>query len=327
MPRWIAGCIACLALPAAMAQEIVTVQGSSTVFPLVDAVAQELEAATARAISVELAVSGTAGGFEALCGKRTDVATASRPIVDAEDQACRANGVRYVEVPIALDALSIVVSPDNGFVQALDVAQLRRAWAADGAGSVVRWSDLDPSWPARAISLYSPDAKSGTHDYFNEALFGVRSGVRTDVSMSNSDYVLAQRIARDPDALGYFGAAYVAGSAGRVRAVPVVPPEGGEAVAPVLASVRAGRYQPFTRPLLVYVNVRSLRREAVAAYVDLLVARMARVAPEFGYVPLSAQTYEALARRVDRRTPGSVLGGQKPGAYRVDLIDALERGR
>lgn len=327
MVRWISFCLALSAPTLLAAQEMVTVQGSSTVFPLVDAVAQELEAATARKVRVEVAVSGTGGGFEALCGKRADVAAASRPIEAGEDAACRDNGVRFVELPIALDALSVVVHPGNTFVQALDLAQLRRVWSSANTGAAPRWSDLDPSWPVREIKLYSPDTKSGTFDYFNLALFGDRAGSRSGAYSSESDFVIAQRLARDPDGLGYFGAAYVAASAGRVRAVAIVPPDGGVAVPPDVAEVRAGNYQPFTRPLLVYVNVRSLRRDAVSDYIDLLVSRMPRIAVEFGYVPLADETYAALSRRVERRTTGSVFKGQKPGSYRIESITALERGQ
>lgn len=327
MGRLIAGLMALLVAPVVAAQETVAVQGSSTVFPLVDAVAQELEAATSRKVQVEVAVSGTGGGFQALCGKRADLAAASRPIDAREAEACRASGVRYVELPIALDALSVVVHPGNSFVQALDIDQLRRAWSASHEGAAPRWSDLDPDWPARAITLYSPDAKSGTYDYFNQAVFGDGGGGRPVASASDSDFVLVQRIARDPDALGYFGAAYVAASAGRVRAIPIVPPGGGAPVAPEATEVRAGTYQPFTRPLLVYVNVRSLRRDAVADYVDLLVTRMPRIAVEFGYVPLAEEIYAAVARRLERRTVGSVFFGQKPGGYRIESIAGLDRGR
>lgn len=325
MARSIACCALWLLAPLAWGQEAVTVQGSSTVFPMVDAVAQELEAATARKVRIEVAVSGTGGGLQALCDKRADIAAASRPIDADEDAACRARGVRYVEVPLALDALSVVVHPGNGFVHALDVAQLRRAWAVSDGAAPARWSDLDPAWPKREIKLYAPDAKSGTFDYFNDALFGSRQGSRPDASVSDSDYVLAQRLARDPDGLGYFGAAYVASSAGRVRAVPIAPPGGGAPVAPEPAQVRAGAYQPFTRPLLVYVNQRSLRREAVADYVDLLIARAPRIAEEFGYVPLSAEGYAAVARRVARRATGTVFDGQRPGSYRIESITELER--
>lgn len=326
MTKWIGGWIAILLAPFVAAQDVVTVQGSSTVFPLVDAVAQEIEAATARRVRVDVAVSGTGGGFDALCGKRADIAAASRPINANEQAACRAAGVRFVEVPVALDALSIVVPSTNTFVEQLGLEQLRRAWSVFQSGDEPRWSDLDPAWPEQTIALYAPDAQSGTFDYFNEALFGDRPAARSDVSTSDSDFVLAQRLARDPNGLGYFGAAYVASSAGRVRAVPIVPPGGGEPVAPDAVQVRAGAYQPFTRPLLLYINVRSLRRDAVARYVDFIVQRAPQISAEFGYVPLSVETYAALQRRIARRIPGSVLSGQQPGGYRVESITTLERG-
>jgi phosphate transport system substrate-binding protein len=324
MARLIAWWMALLVAPAAAGQELVSVQGSSTMFPIVDAAAQEYSAATARKVRVDVAVSGTSGGFVALCDKRADIATASRPILPEEAAACRRAGVRFVELPIALDALSVVVHPANGFVASLDLEQLRRAWDVAHQGSRVRWSDLDPAWPAREINLYAPDAKSGTADYFSEALFGRRDGGRSDASVSDSDFTLSQRVARDPDALGYFGVAYVVAAAGRVRAVPIVPGEGGDPVAPSADTVRSGAYQPFTRPLLVYINLRSLRREAVSDYADFLLARAPRIVPEFGYIALSEDGYAAVVRRLERRVAGTALAGLEPGQFRLDLIEAAE---
>lgn len=307
--------------PAAAAE--VAIQGSSTVFPIADAFAQELEAASGGAIRVVVAVSGTSGGFEAVCSKHADIATASRPVLRDEEKACSKSGIKLIELPIALDALTVVVPAANDFARAISVEQLRKLWGPEVQDVAMRWSDLDPAWPQRAVTLYGPDSQSGTFDYFTEAVLGSRGAGHRNYSASDSDYTLVQRIARDPDALGYFGYSYFAGAGDRLRALPIIAAPGAPAVMPSIESVRDGSYTPLTRPLFIYVSNRSARRKEVEDYVDLLLDQAPRVVVEFGYVPLSEAGSAAVRERFKRRRTGSLFADQAAGSYRLDEL--LER--
>jgi phosphate transport system substrate-binding protein len=299
------------AVASAAKPERVTVQGSSTVFPISDAIAQELEIGSGRTIEVVIAVSGTGGGIESLCKGEADIAGASRPISPEEAGRCQRAGVRFIELPIAYDALTVVVNPANDFVEAMSVSQLRALWAPESGGKMTHWNELDPSWPDRAIKLYGPDRASGTFDYFTAAIVGKAKSSRSDYSASDSDYALVQRISRDTDALGYFGYSYFAGAGDRLRAVPIRYDDDAPPVAPLIETVQQGSYRPLARPLFVYVNVKAYSRRPVRRYVDLLIDRVPAVAEELGFIPLTEALYRAIDRRLDQRTTGSAFAGHE----------------
>jgi len=274
---------------------VVEVDGSSTVYPITEAVVEEFTAATGGQVQVTVGVSGTGGGFKRFCAGEIDVANASRPIDDAERAACEANGIAFLEIPVASDGIAIVVHPDNTFVDCLTVEELERIWEP---GSRVRlWSDVRPGWPAEPIRLYGPGTDSGTFDYFTEAIVGRAGASRPDYTASEDDNVLVQGVEGDPGALGYFGYAYYEANRDRLKLVGV--DAGGGCVRPSPETIRTGRYRPLSRPLFLYVRRDALARPAVREFVRFYVEHASALVPEAGYVPLAPEEYQAALRSLE----------------------------
>jgi phosphate transport system substrate-binding protein len=271
----------------------VEIDGSSTVFPIAEAVAEEFQAANP-AVRVTVGFSGTGGGFERFCGGETDVSNASRPINDTERAACAAAGVQFTEIEVAWDGLSVIVNPANDFVTCITTAELRRIWEP---GSAVRsWRDIRPEWPAEAIRLYGPGTDSGTFDYFTEVVNGEAGASRPDYQASEDDNILVQGVAGDRYALGYFGYAYYTQNAQILKLVQV--DSGNGCIAPSDATITDGTYAPLSRPLYMYVKHEALARPEVRAYVMFLLAEAAALVPSTGYHPLGAEEYSAAAARI-----------------------------
>jgi phosphate transport system substrate-binding protein len=284
----------------------VRVDGSSTVFPISEAIAEEFSK-VAPGVDVPTGVSGTGGGFKRFAAGETDVSNASRGIKKAEADACATKGIEYIELPIAYDGLTIVVNPGNTWARTLTLAQIRRIFAADGAAKT--WKDVDPSWPADSIKVYSPGTDSGTFDYFKEAVVGKEGKIRADMSVSEDDNVLVRGVAGDKGAVGFFGYAYYVANKEKVAAVQVVNPKNSKAVAPSEQSIEDGTYAPFSRPLFLYVNKASLGKPAVAAYVSFAMANAAKFSAEVGYVKLPAAIYDrAKANLAAGRTGSQMMG-------------------
>lgn len=264
----------------------VEIDGSSTVFPIAEAVAEEFQIEN-RDVRVTVGFSGSGGGFERFCNGETDISNASRPI-DAEERAsCAAAGIEFTELPVAWDGLSVIANPANDFVECLTTEELSRIWRP---GSTVRsWADVRPSWPNEEIRLYGPGTDSGTFDYFTETINGESGASRPDFQASEDDNILVQGVAGDQYALGYFGYAYYAENAGRLKLVQV---DGGSGcVAPSDATIADGSYAPLSRPLFVYVKHEALRRPEVLAYVRFMLEEAETLVPSTGYHALSAEEY------------------------------------
>lgn len=270
------------------------VDGSSTVFPVTEAIAEEFQLAGQR-VRVTVGVSGTGGGFSKFCNGEIDLTNASRPIKDSEAEVCEANGVRYVELAIAIDAIAVVVNPQDGFVpnDCLTVEQLRETW--EPGSSVRRWSDLDPSLPDVALKLYSPGHDSGTFDYFTEAVMGESGASRTEgVLFSEDDNVLVQGVAGDRGSFGYFGLAYYEENADKLKALAIDAGDG--CVPPTAEAIEADRYRPLSRPLFIYVKQEALRRPEVEEFTRFYLEHVDEVLDEIGYVPLPRERYESSVR-------------------------------
>ncbi len=265
----------------------IEIDGSSTVFPITEAVAEEFRKVHP-GVQVNVGVSGTGGGFKRFTAGETDVSDASRPIKEREAEAAAKAGIEYIELRVAIDGLSVVVNPENEFVTCLTVDRLRDVWEP---GSPVRkWSDIDPGWPDRDLRLYGPGTDSGTFDYFTEVIVGEAQSSRPDYTASEDDNVLVQGIRGDRNSLGYFGYAYYAENADIVKLVAV---DGGDGcVAPSDASVQDGTYSPLSRPLLIYVSTDSLSRPEVKAFIEFYMEQGGALAAEVGYVPLPASVYQ-----------------------------------
>jgi phosphate transport system substrate-binding protein len=290
----------------------VKVDGSSTVFPITEAVAEEFQRATPGA-RVIVGISGTGGGFKKFCNGEIDVSNASRPIRPIEVELCAKNGVRYVELPIAYDGLAIVVSQKNSWAKNITTEELKRIWEPEAQGRVMKWSDVRVGWPERPLRLYGPGVDSGTYDYFTEAIVKREHASRGDFTSSEDDNVIAQGVASDPAALGYFGFAYYEHNKNKLRVLAVDDGRtetGAGPIEPSVDSVRSGAYQPLSRPVFIYVAERALDRTDVSDFAKFYLSHAAALSREVGYIPLPERAYVLARGRMDNRLTGSLFGGK-----------------
>jgi phosphate transport system substrate-binding protein len=295
------------AAPTASAQ-IVKVDGSSTVFPITEAVAEEFQKAKKGAVKVTVGISGTGGGFKKFCRGETDISNASRPILKKEMDDCKAAGIEYYELPVAFDALTVVVNPKNPFIKQLTVAEMKKMWEPGAQGKVTKWNQVNPAWPDAPMKLFGPGADSGTFDYFTEAVVGKSKSSRGDFTASEDDNVLVQGVSRDLNALGYFGYAYYIENKDKLRAVPIVNDKG-QPVEPSMDAVLTGSYQPLSRPIFIYVSAKSIGKPEVKEFVQYFMTHGAKLSKEVKYVPLPDPAYKTAWDHVQKGKKGTVFGG------------------
>jgi phosphate transport system substrate-binding protein len=287
---------------------VVTVEGSSTVFPVSKSVADEFQQAQPR-VRLALGSLNTAEGFNNLCAGQLDIAAASRPINAAEIDACGAHGIGFVELPVAFDALSVVVNPKNQFVDCLTTAELKRIWEPEAQGRVTRWNDIRRGFPPDALTLLGPGSSSGTFDYFTLAIVGAQDRSRRDYTKSDDDMLLANAVAADPNALGYFGHAYYLQNSDRLKVVGI--DNGRGCVRPSPRTVMDETYQPLSRPIFLYVSQPALARPEVAAFARFAVSvDRASTIERAGYVALPPVTLLTVAKHLDMQLTGSIFGGR-----------------
>lgn len=286
----------------------VRIDGSSTVFPVAEAVAEEFQIENP-GVRVTAGLSGTGGGFKRFCAGEIEISNASRPIKESEREACRAAGVDFVELPVARDGLSLVANPQNDFARCLTVEELRRIW--EPGSDVTTWRDVRSDWPAQPIRLYGPGTDSGTFDYFTEAIMGESGSSRPDYQASEDDNILVQGVAGDRYALGYMGYHYVVENRDRLALLEV---DGGAGcVAPTDESIASGDYAPLSRPLFVYVSVGSLERPEVRAFVEYMMEHAPELVPATGYLALGEDEYARNLERVREAAPASSTAGDADG--------------
>lgn len=272
----------------------VRVDGSSTVFPISEALAEEFRL-VAPNVRVTVGSSGTGGGFNKFLAGEVDINDASRDIGDEEKTLAAANGLEYLEIPVAFDGLSVVVNPRNTWVDYLTVAELKKIW--EPGSTVDSWNDVRPGWPDSPLRLYGPGTDSGTFEYFTETVVGAPYAARPDYTASENDNILVQGVAGDEGALGFFGFAYYENSASQLRLVPV---DGGNGpVAPTVNTINDGSYSPLSRPLFIYVSKTSAARPEVRAFVDFYLETASLLVTEVGYVPLRPEQYTEVAEAFD----------------------------
>lgn len=280
----------------------VRVDGSSTVFPITEAVGEEFQRAH-RGVRVTVGISGTGGGFKKFIHGETDINDASRTIKDSEMALAAEAGVEYYELPVAFDGLSIIVNPANDWADDISIEELHKIWQP--GSTVETWQDVRPSWPDRPLNLYGPDTDSGTFDYFTEAVNGASQVCRADYTASADDNVLVTGIAGDVDALGYFGYAYYEENTDKLKVLAV---DGGAGpVKPTVETISTGSYAPLSRPLFIYINAEAVQREAVNAFVRFYLDNAATLAREVGYIALPPAAYEKAWQRVEQGKTGSVF--------------------
>lgn len=306
----------------AAASDIVRIDGSSTVYPITEAVAEEFQ--KAKKIKVTVGISGTGGGFKKFCRGETDISEASRPILTKEMELCKAAGIEYIELPVAYDALTVVVNPKNTFIKSFTVEELKTLWQPEAQGKVKTWKQVNPSWPDSPVKLFGAGSDSGTFDYFTEAIVGKAKSSRGDFTASEDDNVLVQGVANDVAATGYFGFAYYEENSSRVRAVPIVAKAGAAAVLPSRENVMNGTYQPLSRPLFIYVSANAAKSNPnVKAFIDFYLANAKPLVEEVKYIPLPANEYAAVNEHWKAQKAGTGFGGEPEVG--VKITDLLKR--
>jgi phosphate transport system substrate-binding protein len=297
--------------PSAQAAETIAIDGSSTVFPITEAMAEEFMASRQGEVQVTVGISGTGGGFKKFCRGETDISDASRPILKKEMEECAKNGIQYVELPVAFDALTVAVSPKNEFLNSITVEQLKMIWEPAAQGQITSWNQVNSDWPDEPLTLYGAGSDSGTFDYFTEAIVGKAKESRGDYTGSEDDNVLVQGIENDANALGYIPYAYFEPHKDRLKPVAIIH-KGGKAVLPSKETVISGEYQPLSRPLFIYVKKESLdNNPAVREFVDFYLSKDARaLIEEVKYVPLPDEAYDVGMERVTKAKLGTGFNGE-----------------
>jgi phosphate transport system substrate-binding protein len=320
------GLVAALALGcAAVAQaQTVKIDGSSTVYPITEAVAEEFQKSKRGAVKVTVGISGTGGGFKKFCRGETDISDASRPILKAEMDECRKMGIEYMELPVAYDALTVVVNPKNNWLKSISVAELKKMWEPAAQGKVTRWNQVNPAWPDAPFKLFGPGSDSGTFDYFTEAINGKSKASRGDFTASEDDNVLVQGVSRDVNALGFFGYAYYVENRDKLKAVPVVDKDGKAPVAPSLETVINGTYQPLARPIFIYVNAKSAQKPEVKEFVEYYNRHAEKLTREVKYVPLPSKAYSHNQEIFGKRQLGTKFGGENKVGLTIEELMRIE---
>jgi phosphate transport system substrate-binding protein len=301
----------------------VAIDGSSTVFPVSEAFAEEFQIETGTRVTV--GVSGTGGGFRRFCRGETDISGASRPISASEMQACKEAGFEFIELPIALDAIAVIVNPQNDWVECMTVDELKTMWAPEAQGKIGNWKQVRDEFPDRELSLYGPGVDSGTYDYFTAAIVGEEHSSRGDFTATEDDNIIIQGVSTDEGALGFLGLAYLTENEGIVKPVGIEQ-EDGSCVLPSVETARDASYQPLARPLFMYVNKGYADdNEEVRSYVEFVLnpENAVELVAEVGYVPLPEEAFEMGQAKFEARKTGTFFGGEsKIGVKIEDLLRA-----
>ncbi|MDA7951113.1 MAG: PstS family phosphate ABC transporter substrate-binding protein [Pirellulaceae bacterium] len=295
----------------------VKVDGSSTVFPITEAIAEEFGKSEPR-VRVTVGVSGTGGGFKKFCIGEVDINDASRTIKPSEEEKATENNISYVELPVAFDGISVIVNPKNDFVDYLTTDELKKIW--EPGSTVQKWSDIRSDWPATAIKLYAPGVDSGTFDYFTDEINGESQACRSDFTASEDDNVLVQGISGDVNALGFFGYAYYAENKSKLKIVPI--DNGSGPVAPTQKTINNGAYAPLSRPVFIYVSTESAKRPEVNAFIEFYLDNVGSIANEVGYVGLPEEVYTLAKKRFQGKVTGSAFNDPKNAG--LDITELLK---
>lgn len=287
--------------------QTIKIDGSSTVYPITEAIAKNYKAENK--VPVEVSFSGTTSGFEKFCKGEIDIANASRPILKKELKTCTSNGVLFTELPIAFDALTVAVHPQNTWAKEIAIAELKKIWEPAAQGKITNWNQVRASFPDQPLKLYGADKKSGTFDYFTKAVVGKSGESRNDYTASEDDEVLVSGIAKDPNALGYFGYAYYEENKDKLKSLAIDSGKG--AIPPSRETVEKAQYQPLSRPLFIYINIKSAqKKEALRNFVNFYIKQAPTTVASVGYVPLPKDAYQLANLQFYKGKAGTVFGGE-----------------
>ena len=297
----------------------INLDGSSTVFPITEAVAEEFGNLTNKQVRVTVGVSGTGGGFKKFCNNEIDITDASRPIKASEVKLCAAAGVEYIEIPVAIDGLTVMVNNGNDFVQCMTVAELNKIWAPEAEDTVTKWSQVREGWPEEEMELYAPGVDSGTFDYFTDTVNGGSGASRGDFTASEDDNLLVQGISGSKNGTGYFGYAYYVENREKLKAVAI---DGGSGcVMPTDETINNGKYAPLSRPLFIYVRKDAASEPHIAEFIRYYLSEEGqKLAAEVGYIPFPQAVYDLAMAKFDNGTTGTVFGGENPMKGSVEEV-------
>ncbi len=304
---------------------VIKIDGSSTVFPITEGVAEEYQKENA-GIKVTVGLSGTGGGFKKFCNGEIDISDASRPIKSSEAEACQKAGIEYIELPIAYDGLAILVNPENTWAKEITVAELKKLWEPEAQNKITKWNQIRTDWPNEEIHLFGPGVDSGTFDYFTGEIVGEEGKSRGDYTASEDDNVLVQGVATDKNALGYFGVAYYTQNQDKMKLVAVNDEDetnGTGAVLPNYDEVVKGTYQPLSRPIFIYVSIKALTKPEIKSFVDFYLANAGTMSKEVGYIALPDDVYSLVTERFKNNKKGSVYAADTEKG--VTIKELLEK--
>lgn len=308
--------------PVLSQEKIIKIDGSSTVYPITEAVAEEFQKMKKGSVKVTVGISGTGGGFKKFSRGETDISDASRPIVKKEMDVCKEAGIEYIELPVAYDGLAVMVNPKNNWVSSMTVADLKKIWEPAAERKITRWNQVNPAWPEVPLKLYGPGVDSGTFDYFTEAIVGKSRSSRGDFTASEDDNVLVQGIASDKGGLGFFGYAYYAENPDKLKLVAI---DGGRGpILPSEKTVMDGTYYPLSRPIFIYVNKKSAEKPEVKEFVEFYLKNASKLVKEVKYIPLPDRAYKLAMERFAKRMTGTVFGGEAKIGMKIEDLLKLE---
>lgn len=295
------------------AAQIIKIDGSSTVYPITEAVAEEFQKLEKGKTRVTVGISGTGGGFKKFCNGETDISNASRPIKPTEVEQCKKNGIEYIELPVAYDGIALMINPKNNWVNHMTVKELKKIWEPAAQGKIKKWNQIRPAWPDKEIHLFGAGVDSGTYDYFTEAIVGKEHSSRGDFTSSEDDNVLVQGVATDVLSLGFFGMAYYENNKDKLRLAAIDDENDANGKGPILPTydnILKGIYQPLSRPIFIYVSKKSADKPEVKRFTEFYMKSGADLSKEVGYIALPDKAYELALKRFEKRITGSVFGGQ-----------------
>ncbi|MBL7671038.1 MAG: PstS family phosphate ABC transporter substrate-binding protein [Bdellovibrionaceae bacterium] len=302
----------------------ITADGSSTVFPITEAMAEEFQKEQKGKVKVTVGISGTGGGFKKFCRGETDIQDASRPIQSSEMAICKTSNVKYIELPVAYDATVVVVNGKNNWLNEIKVEDLKKIWEPAAQGKITKWSQINPAWPQENLKLYGAGSDSGTFDYFTEAIVGKAKASRGDYTASEDDNTLVMGVSTDKFSLGYIPLAYYAENKAKLKAIAIIggekSPKKNEGVLPSKETVENGTYFPLSRPVFIYVNEASLARPEVRSFVEFYLKKSSQLVPEVKYVALPAKAYEIGLEHLKKAKLGTVFGGHSEVGFRIEEL-------
>ncbi|SFF19219.1 PstS family phosphate ABC transporter substrate-binding protein [Nitrosomonas sp. Nm166] len=300
----------------ANAQPLIKIDGSSTVYPITKTVASKFEIAKRNAVKVTVDISGSGGGFKKFCRGELDIANASRPILKNEMADCKNASVQYIEIPVAFDALTVAVNPENNWSTAMTIAELKKMWEPAAQGKITRWNQINPAWPDEVFRLYGADADSGTFDYFTKAIVGKAKSSRSDFNESKDDNVLVEGVASNKNGLGFFGFAYYIENQNKVTAIAI--DNGNGAILPSVETVEDGSYQPLSRPIFIYVNAKAAGKGEVKEFVEFYMKNALLTVKEVKFFPLPPRAYTTMLEHFNKKRVGTVFNGISAVGLTID---------